>query len=200
MITGILFSEQPLPVIEESEARTPAKLKDLLNNSSRWLLDGEVTKAVLELESALVEFPDHADDVELALAQALRVQGGVAVGRKDFVEAGKAYSRAAALEPGNPNHWIELGNTYREHGRLRQPGHPNEAKGLLNQAEEAYQKALTASPNDPAALLGLALVNSFQNDRNAAVNRYKEVVKAAPDSPEAVVARRNLKRLTGQEI
>ena len=64
--------------------------------------------------------------------------------------------------------------------------------GQLDQARTAYQAALTSDSKNPGALVGLAKLESIAHDANAASNHVQQALAAAPDNPQALVAKADL--------
>ena len=64
--------------------------------------------------------------------------------------------------------------------------------GQLDQARTAYQAALTSDSKSPGALVGLAKLESIAHDANAASNHVQQALAAAPDNPQALVAKADL--------
>lgn len=150
------------------------------------------------LEGASEEFPGSAEIVDAALARSLRAVGNRHLDAQEYEKAATTFERATRVDPLNADNWIELARSCREHGRRLQSGNTTAGRQQLERAIAAYDRALELSANDPAALIGLAQVHAFLNDRNKAVSHYKRVIESHPESAEAQLARRHLSQLTGR--
>jgi len=179
------------------EPPLPAELSSLLDNATAELGRANPEKALKLLEGAEFRFIGHSKAVQLARASALRSLGSRLLDQRDYAKAAEAYAEAADLAPGNASNWVELGRAYREHARANQVRNAKGSSDLFAKAIDAYRKALNSDTARPAALLGLGQVHAFINDRTEAVRYYREVLEAAPDSPEARLARQQLEQLKG---
>ncbi|HUW54499.1 MAG TPA: XrtA/PEP-CTERM system TPR-repeat protein PrsT [Rhodanobacter sp.] len=67
-------------------------------------------------------------------------------------------------------------------------------RGLMqfDQARQSYKAALTLDPKSPAALVGLAKLAAIANDPGSAGNYVQQALTAAPDNPQAWVAKGDL--------
>ncbi len=180
------------------ESEVPSVLASMLSDAESLLSSGESEKALTLLEQASTTFADHNDLIDAAKVQALRVTGSRSLEKREYREAIKQFEEATRLDPLNKDNWIELARAFREQGRTRQSRDAKEGRELLVRSADAYERALVVQENDPAALVGLGQVYSFLNDRNSAVQYYRKVIDAAPESPEARIARQHLTQLTGQ--
>ena len=59
----------------------------------------------------------------------------------------------------------------------------------LEQAKQSYQAALKLDPKDPLALVGLAKLASAAGDADAAANYVQQALAAAPENPQAWMAK-----------
>ncbi|EQD38064.1 TPR repeat containing protein, partial [mine drainage metagenome] len=62
----------------------------------------------------------------------------------------------------------------------------------FDQARQSYQAALTLDPRDPAALVGLAKLAAIASDPGSAGHYVQQALSAAPDNPQAWVAKGDL--------
>ena len=62
----------------------------------------------------------------------------------------------------------------------------------FDQARQSYKAALTLDPKDPAALVGLAKLAEIAKDPVSAGNYLQQALAAAPDNPQAWVAKGDL--------
>ncbi len=176
----------------------PTELVDRLSQAGLHLTAREPEKAIALLENASSVYPDHGEVITPALARALRVLGNQHLAQRDYAEAEKAFERAANLEADNPDNWIDLAKSRREHGRSLQAAQRNRGDGLLREAIAAYERAVKIQPELLAAHVGLGQTYSFLNERNKAVDHFRKVVAIAPGSPEARMAEEQLAQLVGR--
>ncbi|MCB2153656.1 tetratricopeptide repeat protein [bacterium] len=196
MITGWMIPSS-LPEIPE-EKPLPAALTTGLDEASELLYASKPGEALDALRLLKLDFPQHAAAISAAMVQAHRSMGARLLDEREYDKAADAYKAATELDEQDASNWIDLARTYREHGRTVQSRSSSKGRQYLQDAITAYQKALEVSPNDPAALFGLAQVHAFLNDRSHAVEFYEKVISTAQDSPEAKMARQNLAQLTGR--
>ncbi len=184
---------------EVTEVRTiPAGLASVLEEAGELLGDKQPQKAFVLLEGVLDDYPDFEKTIESAMVQALRAEGSAHLSDRDYEKAADAFERATRVQPLTTDNWIDLARALREGGRTVQASKPATAKAMLERASNAYQRALDVEAANPAALYGIAQVHLFLDERNAAVSQLKRLVAAAPDSPEARKAERDLEQLTGR--
>lgn len=184
----------PSPAVEE---RIPDLLRGMLDDASTMLADGKSDAAIELLERARMQYPEHEVAIGTALAQAHRIAGGQMMGRREYANAVEQFEAAVNIDGGEPRNWVELGRAYREFGRSIQSRDPDRGRQLLRKAQAAYQEALEVDAEHAGALLGLAQAHAFLQERTQAVSFYERVVKTAPDSPEARLARQHLAQLRG---
>ncbi|MDP2304865.1 MAG: tetratricopeptide repeat protein [Pseudomonadota bacterium] len=133
-----------------------------------------------------------------------------------FAEAEPAYTRAAELDPGDPNARINLGIVRAESGDdvgaraawlevLR--SHPKSCDasnnlgtlasraGELEAAASRYASTLRACPDDAHAHINLANLAFGQADMRKAAFHYREYLRVAEDGPAAPLARERLARM-----
>lgn len=178
---GKLFGNESLPTI--SEPQMPAELLGRLSAANEMLTAEDAEKAVAALRDAKEDFPTYGEQIDPALARALRVQGIRARSTNNPADAAAIFREVAELDPGNSLNWIDLGRTLRDHARSSaMTRNPAQQRELLAEAEKAYQEALEISSNDTAALLGLAQVYDAKNDRVRATEAYEKLAAAAPES------------------
>ncbi|MDK2970984.1 MAG: Anaphase-promoting complex, cyclosome, subunit 3 [Candidatus Sumerlaeota bacterium] len=176
----------------------PEALTARLDEATKALTAGEPEKAIAKLETLAADFPDYAPLADAALARALRAQGNRQLDRQEYDKAAVTFERATRTDPLNPDNWIELARSQREYGRRLQAG--GSAKGMeqLKRALGAYERALDLAPDHTSALVGIAQVYVFMNEREKAVQKYERVVDLSPESAEAALARQHLAQLTGR--
>lgn len=190
-----LLADRSFAALTETE-ELPQPLLDLMAESSQLISAGKAREAADKLRASATEFPEHEELIQTSLVQALRAEGNDALRSRDYQKAADAFQEAADADPSNPHNWIDLGRALRNHARSKS-GQPSTMREILADAEEAFRKALTLSPDDSVALFGLAQVFDAKNDRKQAVETYEQLVAVAPKSFEgrmAVTALEQLKR------
>lgn len=176
----------------------PEEVTSALDRATQALAEADPRRAIGILEAVEEDHPAQYQLISGALARAWRSAGNQELDRRDYPKAAEAFGTATRLDPHNADNWIELGRSYREHGRSLQSRDQRQAERLLVRAQDAYERALEVSKDDPAALIGLAQTLTFLGNRNDAVARYERVLELAPDSREAGLARQHLRQLTGR--
>jgi tetratricopeptide (TPR) repeat protein len=176
----------------------PEALTARLDEATKALTAGEPEKAITKLETLAEDFPDYAPLADAALARALRAQGNRQLDRQEYDKAAVTFERATRTDPLNPDNWIELARSQREYGRRLQAGGSAKGKEQLERALGAYERALDLAPDHASALVGIAQVYVFMNEREKAVQKYERVVDLSPESAEAALARQHLAQLTGR--
>jgi tetratricopeptide (TPR) repeat protein len=97
-----------------------------------------------------------------------------------YDEAIKWYGEALKLSPNDPNVSTDLGVSYYY---TNQP----------DKALEQFDKSLKVDPKHAKTLLNVGIVKAFgKQDLKGATEAWQEVLKVAPDSPEAQAAKRAL--------
>ena len=102
--------------------------------------------------------------------------------KKEYNLAEKYYKDALKIEPRFAIALSGLGKTYI-------------ATGRISEAIAALEKAVKNSPNSAELYLDLADAYRLSREYKKALNAYKKVVELAPDSPLAVDAQKEIKRL-----
>jgi tetratricopeptide (TPR) repeat protein len=187
----------PLPEVPVVES-LPEALTARLEQATKALTAGEPEKAIAALDTLAADFPAHAQLADAALARALRALGNRQLDRQEYDKAAATFERATRADPLNPDNWIELARSLREHGRRLQAGGSTKGAEQFQRSLSSYERALDLAPDNPAALVGVAQVYVFLNDRDKAVAKYERALSVAPDSAEATLARRHLAQLTGR--
>lgn len=190
------FDAAPLPEVPKVQ-QLPDAVAEALDLATRELSRGNPAGAITILERTLAEFPEHDVLLNGGLAQSLRALGNKQLDGREYARAAETFERATRVDPLNAGNWIELGRSFREHGRSVLISNSAEGARLLERARESYFRALEVAPDNPAALVGLAQVYLALNDRNKAVESYRKVLDTAPDSKEAGLARTHLAMLVG---
>lgn len=85
--------------------------------------------------------------------------------------AAEALAHASAIDSNSPKLHILLGDVYRE-------------RWQYHEAEQEYRRALTLSPGDAGALLGLTLTLIANSELNEAQELTETALKANPEDPE----------------
>ncbi len=94
---------------------------------------------------------------------------------KDFTKAEKNFKRAIKLEPGEDNHWINVGDVHR-------------AMGELNTARSDYSEALEIDANNDIAAVKRAHVNSFLGHYDQARADYDMGIAAGQEGNQSTLA------------
>lgn len=160
--------------------------------------NGAVGEGIRQLQTVVNHRPDEPY-ILLLLGEAYTKQG-------DFPKAEQAYKRIAQVKPNEPLAWSNLAQTYAAEEKF-----PDSAAAWIKVAElskinggyawfnagqiysridkpddaiNAYQKAVTLSPNAPEAwgALGFAQLRTGQNDK--AVASLERAVKLQPANPD----------------
>lgn len=119
------------------------------------------------------------------------VQAWIELGHAYFdtrqpAKAVAAYDRALAIQPNNPDVLTDQGIMYRDLGR------PDDA--LKN-----FQKAASLDPNHMQSRFNQGIVLAYdKKDPQKAIAVWNDLVKAAPQSPQAVQAKQLIAELQGQ--
>jgi tetratricopeptide (TPR) repeat protein len=115
---------------------------------------------------------------------ATRVQlGDLYFDAERYSEAGTWYEAALAIDPRNVNASTDLGIVYY----------------YMNQADRAlaqFDRSLAIDPSHTKTLLNVGIVRAYgKQDLAGAAQAWQKIVDAAPDSPEARMARQGLESL-----
>jgi len=118
---------------------------------------------------------------QAASRDALRLnEAGIALTAKgQYEEAAAQFTQALRLSPGDE---VIRRNLARVRAVL---GHRYLQAGSLSQAQEQYQAALEAVPEEPAALLGLGDIQLRNRQPRLAAEFYRRAVAADPRNPDA---------------
>lgn len=144
-----------------------------------------------------------SDDVRAIKAEAAkRLREGRAV------EAAQLFERLTELEPGEPNHWFNLGYS-RRMSRAYEPALDAYAEALkrgvsrsedvyvnravilseylhdMSGAEEELRKAIAVNPGSPSAWLNLGNMYEDLGDTEAARKAYSDALRVAPNNGRA---------------
>ncbi len=139
-----------------------------------WLMAGEGSRAIAAFTNAIAVRPG---DPELLIDRA------IAYGHEGrYGEAVEDLNRVLDIDQGRANAYLLRANAYRRLGRL----------GL---AARDVGQALALKPDDGEALLERGIIRHLQNDSDGARRDWTHVLRAAPTSPAAAAAQRNLQML-----
>lgn len=142
-----------------------------------WLMAGEGSRAIAAFTGAIALRPG---DPELLIDRA------IAYGHEGrYGQAVEDLDRVLDKDQGRANAYLLRANAYR---RL----------GHLGRATRDVGRALALRPNDGEALLERGIIRHLQNDTEAARRDWTHVLRAAPASPAAAAAQRNLQMLPPQ--
>lgn len=164
-----------LPVLERAfgiAPRNPQVYRDLLD-TYRKLGRNEDAQRFEERNRA---------SMEAAAGEELFRTGLAAYGRRDYQAAIESFTRAAALDPGNPAIWSNLGYAYLD-------------RGDIERALECQQRAVTAAPGYANAHYGLAIIYTKRGMRDAARREWTEFLRLEPEGYYAQKARAALQAM-----
>jgi tetratricopeptide (TPR) repeat protein len=196
---GSLLAVDPstrITAMADSPASLPDELRLAMMQAETELTARNPAKAVEIYRAARTAHPGHVQAVEAGLVLALRALGATEKQNRRFEAAANAYREAAQLDPLNPNNWSELGTSLREHSRTTQVANDvSRRRTILDEAEQAYQRALKINPTDAESLYGLAQVFTARNDRRRATETFERLVALAPSTREGRLAQQSLAEL-----
>lgn len=175
LIAGWIIGSQ-----QQSGARPAAA--PVAQSTSAAPAGGGTTRAAVLDESQVTALRSVADrDPKNA---APRVQlGNLYFDAERYDEAIKWYAEAMKISPNDPNVSTDLGVSYYY---TNQP----------DKALEQFDHSLKLDPKHAKTLLNMGIVKAFgKQDLQGATQAWQEVVRIAPDSPEAQAAKRALDSL-----
>ncbi|HMZ50851.1 MAG TPA: tetratricopeptide repeat protein, partial [Candidatus Sumerlaeota bacterium] len=147
-------------------------------------------EAVTLIESARQEHPRNVVELNGLMARVHRQQGNDAVRDKKYDIAAKSFAAATDADPQDTNNWISRGRALREYARtLSGSKNTTKRREALADALQAFEKAIDLSPAYPAAYLGVAQVQEARANKTKAIEAYQQIIKIAPDSNEARLAK-----------
>ncbi|MEE9196103.1 MAG: tetratricopeptide repeat protein [Alphaproteobacteria bacterium] len=142
-----------------------------------WMMAGEGKRAIAAFTGAIALKPGDAE---------LLIDRAIAYGNEGrYGEAVGDLNRVLDKDQGRANAYLLRANAYRRLGRL-------------GRAARDVGRALALKPDDGEALLERGIIRHLQNDTDAARRDWTHVLRAAPASPAAAVAQRNLQMLGPQ--
>jgi tetratricopeptide (TPR) repeat protein len=130
-------------------------------------------------------FPEPSDvraAGSTADAEALNQQGMEAYERERFREAIQCFQRAVEMDPNNATFHCNLAVAYGE-------------ERLDEEALASYQRCLALDSGNQTALVSLGYLYSERERYEEARDCWERAIRAAPNSPEADEARKNLESL-----
>ena len=140
------------------------QLNDNLKIAIQFHQAGQLRQAEVIYNQILQEYPDHAD--------ALHLLGVIARQRGEYESSVELITKAIAKNGSVFIYHNNLGNAFRDMGRL-------------DAASRCYEKALLLRSDYAEPHYNLALILHCCGQPGAAVDRYLETVRLRPDFPEA---------------
>jgi serine/threonine protein kinase/tetratricopeptide (TPR) repeat protein len=134
---------------------SPRNALALKNVGSVYLQLGKLPEALENLRASFDLKQD--DETEVAMAEAFRLE-------RRYAEAIDYAQRAVKLNPNEPYHWLELGDTYSEAGRFRA-----ETSAAYRQAATTEEEILRTSPKDGPGWMLLALCRAKAGQSSTAL-------------------------------
>ncbi len=159
---------------------TVIKLKGeiLAQAGQAWLMAGEGKRAIAAFTGAIAIRPGDAE---------LLIDRAIAYGHEGrYREAVEDLNRVLDKDQGRANAYLLRANAHRRLGRLEL-------------AARDAGRALAMKPDDGEALLERGIIRHLQNDTDGARRDWTQVLRAAPASPAAAAAERNLRMLAPQD-
>lgn len=145
---------------------------DLLGQAGNaWLIAGRPGDARRVLDKAIAL---RADDVDLLIDRGLALAT-----LKKYWEALVDLNRALGLDPKRAEALVFRASAHRQ-------------IDALDLAEDDITKALRLAPSDPDALMELAMILRGKGDADGARRAWRAVLKVAPNTSHADVARKHL--------
>jgi tetratricopeptide (TPR) repeat protein len=155
----------------QSHAAPPLRAEMLGQAGQAWLMAGDVDRAVAAINTGLQLVPGQPDlllDKAVALAQAAHYQ--------DAVDALTSLLKA---QPNRVEAMVLRASAYRYLDKI-------------NLAKEDIARALVLDKDQPDALLERGMIRRLEDDKLGAREDWMKAINAAPDSPAAEAARKNL--------
>lgn len=189
------FTSASLPEMTTVD-ELPSELNTMVAAANAMIGTGNPSEAAAKLRAAGERFPGYRETLVPSLVQALRAEGNAELRNGDYKAAAAVFREAADTDSTNDLNWIDLGRALWNQARSGNvAGSPADQRAILSEAESAFRKALALSPEDSAALYGLAQVYDAKNDRKEAVKTYERLVAIAPSSFEGKMAVSQLEQL-----
>ena len=184
-----------------------------LQEAKKYLADGEIKSAVIQLKNALQEDPANID-ARLMLGQLYLRLG-------DGASAEKELKRAIKLRAGKERWQLALGQAYllqRKYDELLSDIEPDPTlsgeaqaavltlrgqallgKRQLEQAQEAFEQVLAIKPGHQEAALGLARADLAGGNLEQGQNKLDRLLGQHPDNVTALILRAELARQSGAQ-
>jgi tetratricopeptide (TPR) repeat protein len=144
-------------------AGTLPAVDDLLQAAFDAYERGAAADAEASCRRILALDPDHAG--------ALALTGFIQLGQARYGEAVPVFDRLCTLAPGEPSHWVNLGNAYR-------------GIGEHDDALKAFERAAGLGERSLSFHFNLGLLHIARGDYEAARAVLAEAVRQAPDDVE----------------
>ena len=184
-----------------------------LQEAKKYLADGEIKSAVIQLKNALQEDPANID-ARLMLGQLYLRLG-------DGASAEKELKRAIKLRAGKERWQLALGQAYllqRKYDELLSDIEPDPTlsgeaqaavltlrgqallgKRQLEQAREAFEQVLAIKPGHQEAALGLVRADLAGGNLEEGQNKLGRLLGQHPDNVTALILRAELARQSGAQ-
>ena len=172
------------------EGKVSAEIREVMNDANDLIDKGQYGEAVTLIESARQQHPRNVVELNGLMARVHRQQGNDAVRDKKYDIAAKSFAAATDADPQDTNNWISRGRALREQARtLSGSKNTTKRREALADSLKAFEKAIDLSPAYPAAYLGVAQVQEARANKTKAIEAYQQMIKIAPDSNEARLAK-----------
>lgn len=161
-----------------------AKSSSIIERANVYSHEGKFTLAI-ELINTL---PNEAERNAI-LARTFNEQGDQLFSQKNYVGAIEAYQNAVKYDPTSAVFGNHLGESYFRLAQDKQDQR-EAAKRYLALARQSYEAVLSVDPKNLDALRVLVRIATEQRDDILKANTYKKIIEVAPDSEDAMNARR----------
>jgi tetratricopeptide (TPR) repeat protein len=173
------------------------EINTLYSKAEIYLNQRNYDDAIASLEKALSLKPEDPKPIEDRLSQVFGERGDYYYANNNYQEAAESYEKAIELNSNIVDYHYNLGWSYYMIGRnKRESGRAY--TNYYRRAIPPFKKAIEIDSGHVRSYNALARIYIKLNNQTEAIKMLQQIIRVAPDSREAKLAKKDLQSMTGR--